>query len=293
MFSNINIDSKCKNELESTLNAGRLSHAVILEGSDEKSRREAAFELAAAILCTGENKPCGKCPACIKAYAKSHPDMHFLEKAKDSTSIKVNEIRELKQKAALLPNDGNKSVFIIFEAQDMGIPAQNAILKIFEEPAKHISFILTCNSKSCFLDTVISRAASYNLMSEDGLTTDKESSTEAFEKANELLSVFALKGEYEFLISCAPFQKNKELFSLTLTSMGNILRDALVISLNSGKTITQYEETAKKLSMHLTSKKLMECINCLQALTDNFNSTANYNLTVTRLSSVLYGIKSK
>lgn len=292
MFNNISIRDKTKEELQTAVNSGRLSHAVILEGADEETRLRAAKELAKAIVCTNSNKPCGICPSCIKAAADSHPDIHFLEKAKENANIKVDEIRDLKKAAALLPNDGNKSVFIIYEGQNMLIPSQNALLKIFEEPANHVNFIITCNAKSCFLDTIISRGSAYNLGNENTNSSTDEKENSFKEKAAELLNIFSDKNEYEFLCAVSVFQKDKELFEGTLNHMCIILRDALIYSKNSNITVSGYQETAKKLSMRLTSKKLIDCIESIRIISDNFNSSSNYNLTVTRLTSILYGIKT-
>lgn len=291
MFKDIAISEKTKEDLAAAVNNGRLSHAVILEGADEEKRLLTAKELAKAILCTADNKPCGICPSCIKADADSHPDLHFSEKAKDSTNIKVDEIRALKHKASLLPNDGNKSVFIISEGQNMLIPSQNALLKIFEEPAKHVNFIITCPTKSCFLETIISRGSSYNLGNEKN--SDLQKNEKAQEKANELLSVLAEKNEFDFICAISCFQKDKELFEGTLDYMCIILRDALIYSGNEDKVISAYPLTAKKLSFRLTEKQLIEAIGCIYKILGNFRSSANYNLTVTRLAAELYGIKSK
>lgn len=291
MFDNIGISKKSKNDLTAALRNGRLSHAVILEGADEETRLLAAKELSAAILCQSEDKPCGVCPSCLKARAGSHPDIHFLQKKKENSNIKVDEIRELKHKASLLPNDGNKSVFIIYEGQNMQIPSQNALLKIFEEPAQHINFIITCPSKGCFLETIISRGSSYNLGNENASTpTENE---EASLKAAELLSIFAEKSEYDFLCAVSVFQKDKELFESALDYICIILRDALIYSKNENKVISSYPEIAKKLSLRLTEKQLIESIGCVYGILDNFRASANYNLTVTRLVSELYGIKTK
>ena len=291
MFDNIRINEKTREDLTAAVENGRLSHAVILEGADEEKRLLSAKELAKAILCTGENRPCGICPSCIKANADSHPDIHFLEKAKDNANIKVDEIRTLKHRASLLPNDGNKSVFIIYEGQNMQIPSQNALLKIFEEPAKHVNFIITCPQKSCFLETIISRGSSYNLGNEDKAVS--QTNSEAFEKAAKLLDVFAEKNEFDFLCEVSCFQKDKELFEAVLDYMCIILRDGLIYSGNKDKIISSFPETAKRLCSRLTEKKIIECINCIYNISENFHSSANYNLTVTRLSSSLYGIKSK
>ena len=173
----------------------------------------------------------------------------------------------------------------------MLIPSQNALLKIFEEPAKHINFIITCNSKSCFLETIISRGSAYNLGNE--VLAESGSDDDAMKTAAELLDIFAEKSENDFLCEIAKFQKDKELFERTLDSLCIILRDALVYSQGGNKTVSSYINTAKKLTSRLTAEKIIECINTVYILSENFKASANYNLTVTLLAAELYGIKTK
>jgi len=55
-----------------------------LEGTDEATRLSAAKEIAAALVCKGEDKPCKVCSACLKASKDSHPDIHILTKERAS-----------------------------------------------------------------------------------------------------------------------------------------------------------------------------------------------------------------
>ena len=141
------------------------------------------------------------------------------------------------------------------------------------------------------LETIISRGSSYNLGNEN--SEDSKKNDEASQKAAEMLSIFAEKSEYDFLCAAAVFQKDKELFESALDYMCIILRDALIYSKNKDRVISPYCEIAKKLSFRLTEKQLIECIGSIYKILENFRSSANYNLTVTRLVSELYGIKSK
>ena len=144
MFDSLKVTAGFKNSITQALKSGRLSHAIILEGSDDETRFLAAKEIAAALMCQQDNAPCGVCSHCMKCDRLIHPDLHILEKESDSTMIKVDAIRSLKTKALLFPNEAKKSVFIIRQANLMNPQAQNALLKIFEEPAPHLCFILTC-----------------------------------------------------------------------------------------------------------------------------------------------------
>lgn len=288
MFENIAVIPSFKNAVSSAVASGKLSHALIFEGASEELRAAAAKEAAKAILCHSDSKPCGSCSACHKLDSMSHPDLHIL--SSDGAMIKVDHIRDIKDKAKVYPNDGNKSVFIICEAQAMNPQAQNALLKIFEEPASHVSFILTCPSKSSLLDTIISRATAYYLGEE---YSDKK--TELQEKANslasELLKCAVNSDELTFIKKTAVFQKDKPLFTAVLQSMQPILRDALALSAGAKNHISDDKALCEELRNKLTQKKLMELLIQMQKLKASVENAANHNLAITRLSAIIYSIK--
>ena len=113
MFDTLKIPQRVKSDIETAVDAGRIPAAIIFECSDEKTALKAANETAMAILCTSGLKPCGSCPACRKVLSGSHPDLHYLRKEESRATIKVDDIRELKRQAYMLPGDGDSSVFII------------------------------------------------------------------------------------------------------------------------------------------------------------------------------------
>lgn len=63
----------------------------------------------------------------------------------------------------MLPNEAAYRVLILAEAQTMTPQAQNALLKILEEPPAHVIFILTCENRSQLLETVRSRCVCLTL----------------------------------------------------------------------------------------------------------------------------------
>ncbi|MBR6567758.1 MAG: hypothetical protein IKK60_03800 [Clostridia bacterium] len=268
----------------------KLSHALIFEGADEATRLSAAKEVAAALVCKGEDKPCKSCNACLKALKDSHPDIHILFKEKDSTMIKVDAVREIKTQALIFPNEGTKSVFIISEAQYMNPQAQNALLKIFEEPSSHVCFILTCTSKSSLLDTVISRATSYTL-GEGLASSEKGEDDKAVIIAAELISSLVGESEFDFLKKTASFIKDKKLFREVIERMISFSRDALILQSGGKELLNGEREEVRLLKNRFTQKKTFELTESLKSLSADLDSSANLNLTVTRFSSVLYGIK--
>ena len=84
---------------------------------------------------------------------------------KKSSTILINSIREIKKKSHLNINNNNSStVYLIFEAEKMCSPRQeagNALLKILEEPPPNTIFILVTSKKELMLDTILSRCCSF------------------------------------------------------------------------------------------------------------------------------------
>lgn len=290
MFENLSVTDSFKNSITAAVRLSRLSHALIFEGADEATRLSAAKEVAAAIVCKGEDKPCKNCNACLKAMKDSHPDIHILCKEKDSTMIKVDSVREIKAQALIFPNEGTKSVFIISEAQYMNPQAQNALLKIFEEPSPHVCFILTCGSKSSLLDTVISRATAYAL-GEEFAVGEKSADEKTVILASELVSCLVKENEFEFLKKTSSFIKDKKLFKDVIEKVISVARDALILQSGGKDLVNGEREETLLLKNRFTQKKTLELTEALKSLLADVEASSNLNLTVTRFSSVLYGIK--
>lgn len=293
MFDGLDVSDQFKRKIESAVKDARLSHALILEGSDAQTRLKAAKEIAKAIVCLSDHKPCGMCTSCKKADNMSHPDIHLVYKDDSSSNIKVDTIRQIRHDAMLVPNDGEKSVFIIHEAQYMNPQAQNALLKVFEEPASYVTFILTCKSKSALLETIISRATDYFLSAEEK-SDDGERLALGYEIAGKLIASLCKKTEFDFLCETALLQKEKQAVSDVISVLYLIFADALAYKNGIRNNISDGTgESVKLLSATFTEKKLLEYVEACEGLLDHLNSSANANLLLTRLCSVFYEIKLK
>lgn len=72
-------------------------------------------------------------------------------------------MRELRDSAYVLPNEAPRRVMILAGAQGMTEQAQNALLKILEEPPAHAVFLLTCENRASMLPTILSRVQCVSL----------------------------------------------------------------------------------------------------------------------------------
>ena len=142
------------------------THAVILSGGGEVTK-ERARTLAAALLCQGTGeKPCRVCRHCRKVFRGDfpgiHPDVAAVERGFNTAGklrreITVDQIRALVEDASVLPNEAEHKVYILPEADTMNIAAQNAFLKLLEEPPAFVSFLLCAQRAEALLPTVRSR----------------------------------------------------------------------------------------------------------------------------------------
>jgi len=69
--------------------------------------------------------------------------------------IRVSQIHELQQQAR--GKSAHRQLFIIDDADHMNLQAQNALLKLLEEPSPSVHFILTAHQPHILLPTILSR----------------------------------------------------------------------------------------------------------------------------------------
>lgn len=133
-------------------------HAYIFEGVDGLDQAACADLFANALTCTSSVVPCGVCPSCVQAKAKTNPDIIRVSTAKNKKSIGVEQVRDIVSDAYIKPFECPRKVYIIEKADAMTEQAQNAFLKILEEPPTYTVFILIASSSAPLLQTVLSRS---------------------------------------------------------------------------------------------------------------------------------------
>ena len=111
---------------------------------------------------------CGRCLSCLQTDSGAHPDVRVIdaefqgflleEDARKQKSLKIDTVREFTryvyQKNLLSP----WKIFIVNDAHTLNLNAQNAMLKVLEEPPPNTLFILVAAKKSPLLATIISRS---------------------------------------------------------------------------------------------------------------------------------------
>ncbi len=150
-------NERAKEYLSSSFARNSLPHALLIVGEKGIGKKTLAKIVSKALVCTGADSPCSLCNSCYKADNNIHPDIVWL--GLSDNSVGVDDIRNLKRDAIIRPNDSDRKVYIIDHAESLTDQAQNAFLKILEEPPHFTFFILLCNNLSDLLPTIVSRTA--------------------------------------------------------------------------------------------------------------------------------------
>ena len=157
-------NDRLKDNMVQSLRRGRVAHFYLISGPVGSGKRTLARLLAAAVLCKNADKPCLNCPACRKVMAGSHPDFITVDDPEKKT-VPVELIRKARADIYIQPNEADRKIYLFPRAQDMGIPGQNALLKVLEEPPSYGVFILLSDNPEKLLPTVRSRCTELALRS--------------------------------------------------------------------------------------------------------------------------------
>lgn len=133
-------------QLQGALTKGKISHAYLFVGP----------------------RGCGKTSvARIFAHEINHFDYQLEDSYIDiieidaATFTSVDNIRELREKAMIMPTLGKYKVYIIDEVHMLSNSAFNALLKILEEPPEHVIFIMATTNPEKIPATITSRTQIY------------------------------------------------------------------------------------------------------------------------------------
>lgn len=309
-------NEKVINRLGCLLDSGHFPHAIILEGDDGVGKRTLARFLAQALVCRNENKPCGECNQCKKAAARLHPDIYEYSAPGGPGSFHIDKIREIINDVYITPNEAEYKVYILGNAHCMNAAAQNALLKVLEEPPSYVVFILTANNKSAMLQTILSRCVAEMIDGADEVEGAKyicrHNEDINYENAKAALEIFngnigkaidsladsrsaelaqvccnicktlVDDSEYALLCECAAFQKDKNAIIFSCDFLKNIFRDALVYT--DGCTLMSGQrETVRYLKSKLTAKKLIDLIDVCDKLKALALMNANNTVLITKI----------
>ena len=164
--------------LARSLASGRVHSAYLLSGPGA-APREAALRFARGLVCEAagnEARPCERCRACRRSepgptlaldgagkkgpllrHVGDHADLLWVERGADDTRVRIAQVRALQERLRLRAGEGGRRVAVIADAEWLNQEAQNALLRLLEEPPPRTSIVLVAASAAGLLATVRSR----------------------------------------------------------------------------------------------------------------------------------------
>jgi len=181
--------------LERLVSSGKLPSALIFAGPEGAGKELMAVKLAALLNCEaagatargGRAASCvagARCPACARIRTLEHPDVHIMypvphgemdkelpevlasrredffnygESGNRARSIGIDMIRHVTEVLSKHPFEGRRTVVALFDAHLATAEAQNALLKLLEEPPPSAAIVLVTEFPDRLLPTVLSR----------------------------------------------------------------------------------------------------------------------------------------
>lgn len=139
-----------KNQMSISIENNTFSHAHLISGEDGIGKSIIARAVAEQFLLRQG----------LHGFKADIVEFKLLE---DKKSIGIDEIKDIICEANKKPIVGNNKVIIIYKADTMTEPAQNALLKTVEEPKDGIVIIMLCEKLDLILDTIKSRCQIHKL----------------------------------------------------------------------------------------------------------------------------------
>jgi len=145
-------DTRAFQVLDRALSNNRLAQAILLYGESLDTLEETALEITRDLLVVDDaHKPL------------DHPDCFTLRAANKMRQINAENTRELTRKIQHSPNQGERKVGIIYEAERMHVTSANAFLKTLEEPPVDTNLFLLSTRPYELLDTIRSRCQFFHV----------------------------------------------------------------------------------------------------------------------------------
>ena len=303
-----------------------LQHAYLFDGKTGTGKKETALWIAQSLFCQNfTNGPCGECHTCQRIASHQHPDVIELEP--EGLSIKIGQVRDLKQEFTRSGMEGRKKLVMVKDVEKMTTQAANSLLKFLEEPDGDIVVILMTTAKHRLLPTILSRVQLIHFpqlskeqrvqaLEEAGLskeraavlsqlTSDTDQAIELSENEN-LLALIDTVWKWYIAISkeddqafifvhtdIMPLVKEKSEYHLVLDLLLVILQDILNKQLSKSYSVgylkyqTKIQEEAERLSA-VTLADLMDItLTAKKYLDSNVAAQGGFEMSTIKMLAVM------
>lgn len=265
--------------LQKSIKENKIAHAYIFSGPRGTGKTSIAKIMAKAVNCLSPNDGdlCGECENC-RSLTENDNDIIEIDAASNNG---VDEIREIRNNAKLVPNVGKYKVYIIDEVHMLSTGAFNALLKTLEEPPAHVIFILATTEIQKIPLTVLSRCQKYDFH-KINFETMKNHLLSILDKENESLNENILDLVVKLSDGCC-----RDAINLLdqIISSENVVNEEDVYEL-SGETPNKYLYDILDSIIDKNYQFGLETINYLTESGKNINNIINKMLIILRNVSI-------
>ncbi len=271
-------DTEVSAQLSGLIASRRLPHAVVLESKDRTLAKNTATEIAKAFVCSDESvRPCCRCSNCLKVEEGIHPDLYTVNITDKKQAVGVGEIRTMISDCYVKPNEAQSKVYFIFDK--MTVEAQNALLKILEEPPRNVQFIITTESSTILLQTVLSRSTVFKIGNRTPDEKDPKNE-KAKEIAVEIASAIPKNIELPLLIATGKLVPDKAVAQKVLEKLSEFLSMALEEKYFPNAASPSY---ITEMSRTLRKRSLVKLLDVIAEAQEMLSRNCNMNLLATWL----------
>lgn len=161
IFEDVVSQNHITTTLQNEIKLKKIAHAYLFSGPKGTGKTTCARIFSKAINCKNpkDGNPCCECEVCKNLESESVVDVTEIDGASNNG---VNDVRIIREEANFVPTYCKYRIYIIDEAHMLSSSAFNALLKIMEDPPKHVVFILATTEVEKFPQTIVSRCQRFD-----------------------------------------------------------------------------------------------------------------------------------
>lgn len=275
--------------LHHIVSAGRVSHAYLLEVPRLDTGLEIALDFARLLLCDSATG-CGTCKNCQMASHLTHPDIQIVRLPEDKKQISVAQIRDVVSESYIKPYMGKRKIVIFPDSALMTVQAQNALLKVLEEPPGDVVFLLLCTNHMQLLETIRSRTTLLQLqqmqMSANDIDLENDVREQLFAQAQKLaggnlLDLYTV-ADY-FGVRDRKNRKEKGVLSLSFQYLLTVFRELLLIKLDCDDLVHNSSALLGQLAAQTSTAQILRVMEQLTVALRRLERNVQYDLLIMSL----------